>query len=165
MIFPDYWTIGIVVICLFLCGGGVYLFRRTGSSSPVVKVPTRLVSGLVVACSVVALGMFGCASAWNVTAHSIPIYSPDRQRALRITDTDSGALGGFTNITLYSHHGLIGRNVFSGDWRAVEPRTVRWINDSQVVIRYDASYIYPPACNSASGVSVRCEPVTYTYPH
>jgi len=165
MIFPDYSTIGIVAICLGLCGGSVYLFRSTGLSSTIIKVPTRLVSGLVVACSVLALGMFGCASAWNVTTRSAPIYSPDHLRALRITDTDAGALGGFTGITLYSHHGLIGRTIFAGDWKAAESQTVRWLNNSEVVIRYDASYIHPPRCDSAEGVSVKCEPVTYTYPH
>jgi len=165
MVFPDYSTISIIATGIVLFGGGIHLFHRTGSSRLIVKVPTRIISGLIVVSSGLLLGIFGCATAWNVTNHSTAIYSPDHLRALRINDTDSGALGGYTWVTLYSHHGLIGRTIFAGDWKAVEPQTVQWLNDSQIVIHYDASYLDHPTCKSVSGVSVRCEPVTYKYPH
>jgi hypothetical protein len=159
MIFPDYPTIGIVVSCLVLCVAGIYLFRQTRLSRIAVRVPTRLFSGVIVVCSISVLGMFGCASAFDVTTHSTPIYSPDHLSALRITDVDSGALGGYTWVGLYSHHGLIGRSIFSGDWKAAEPQTVRWLNDSEIVIGYHASYIHRPTCKSVNGISVKCEPV------
>jgi hypothetical protein len=165
VIFPDYWTICVVGGCLLFGSIGIYMFRRTRSSRYMIKVPTQFLSALTVVASGLLLCMFGCASAFNVTTHSIPIYSPDHSRALRITDVDSGALGGYTFITLYSYHGLVGRTIFAGDWRATEPRAVQWITNSQVAVRYDASYIHPPRCNWASGVSISCEPVKYAYPH
>jgi multisubunit Na+/H+ antiporter MnhB subunit len=124
MIFPDYGTIGAIAGCLILLSLSIYFFRRTRSGRLSVRLPTRILSALLTVCSGLLICVYGCASLWNATTHSIPIYSPDKLRAVRITNVDSGALGGYTFVTLYSHRGLMSKNIFSGDWGDTKPHEI-----------------------------------------
>jgi hypothetical protein len=166
MIFPNYRTIVVIAICIAPIVVGVLLFRGVRLARLGFKVPTRIFSVLLCMCGGCLLFLYGCMSTFSSTEHSSAIYSPDHRKAMRIENWDAGALGGSTSVVLYSHFGVITKTIFSGEYYQADKSSVQWLNNSEILIRYDSSYgtSTSPFCEGSRSVAVRCEPVKYAYP-
>ena len=154
MIFPDYGEIRAFGVLVGLLLAAIWAFRAASSMRKIIRVSVRLLSGfIIVLASTVTLILAGC----GTVTRSAPIYSPDHQKAIRITDLDWGAVGGDTSVELYSHHGLISEKVFTGEFAAVGPKDISWVNDSEVSIRYSGfATKTAETCNQAHSVKVKC---------
>jgi len=99
------------------------------------------------------LALSGC------DTHSALIYSPSGRIAARTNDWDTGATGGGTFVTLHWARGFRSQRVYSGGWKSVVPSDIKWINDSDLTIYYDARYdpLSGP-CTSTPEVKVSCFP-------
>jgi hypothetical protein len=166
MMFPNYQAMAVIGICIAPVIVGGLLFRIVRSTRPVVRIPTRIFSVLLCVCGVCLISLWGFMNFYfTSTRHSSAIYSPDHQDAIRVETWDAGAVGGGTNVVLYSHFGLVTKAIFSGDYAQVDKNSVRWLSNSQVVIEYDKSYeIANPFCEGSRSVSVKCVAVAFTYP-
>ena len=168
MIFPSYTPIVVAVICIAPLVVGVLLFKIVQSSRQWVRVPPRVFAVLLCLCGVCLLALDGFMSFYfSSTEHSSAIYSPDHQKSIRIETWDAGAVGGGTSVVLYSHFGLIQKSVFSGEYHQTDKDSVRWLNNSSIVISYGGSYSATPVspfCQGSGSISVKCNPVTFTYP-
>jgi hypothetical protein len=156
IVFLNYRAIGIVGGCIAAILTCVYAFRLVSRRQPLLRIPIRLTSALVVVCCSLIVGMVGCVSLF--TTSSRPIYSPDRRHALLIVDSDEGALGGSTCVELYSDHGLHSDWIYQGQWKTVQSGDVRWVNNTDVILShrmYTADDV-PEVCARARGISIHC---------
>ncbi len=138
---------------------GVWLFRVVKSRRRLVRLPVEFGSVVLVLLGSVVMLLLTLALTLGqrISTNSAPIYSPDRKFAIRVENTDEGALGGVTSVALYSAHGLQTDVIFRGEWKAVEAKDIHWIGNDSVLIAYHHPSQPPYTCASARGVSVRCE--------
>ena len=85
--------------------------------------------------------------------NSNPIRSPDGKRAARV-ETWSGFLNvSYTNVRIYSLHGLLSSSVYGGGEQSVGD--VRWLDDHTLEVRY-ATYDNDHTCDNTRNVHVVC---------
>jgi hypothetical protein len=144
---------GFGAVCILL---GIWAFRAVRTRRPLIRLPVCFVSVLVVIFGLVAGLFFGLGSLSNLK--SAPIYSPDHKHAIQVEDLDYGATGGDTLVVLYSAQGLLTDVIFSGEWKVVDAKDVRWFGNTAVRITYRASP-YSATCQGARGIAVKCEQV------
>jgi hypothetical protein len=133
---------------------GILAFRAVRSQDLLVRLPVWFVSAVLVIIGLVGGLFFGLGSLSG--SNSASIDSPDRKHAIRIENSDEGALGGDTFVILYSAHGLVSDAIFSGEWKVVEAKDVRWFGNTTVRITYRANP-YRMTCQSAREIEVKCE--------
>jgi hypothetical protein len=120
------------------------------------------IAGLLLCGFVSLLGSFATVAylaLCSCDSHSALICSPSGRTAARTNNWDTGATGGGTFVTLHWAHGVRSQTVYSGGWKSVSPFDIKWTNDSELTIYYDAGYgalIQP--CSSTSRVKVSCVP-------
>ncbi len=85
--------------------------------------------------------------------YSVPLYSPNRKIAARVWDFDQGAIGGHSDVELYSSHGFVTDLVFDGQWKTVVPKDVRWVSDNDLEIHFEYG---TPFCEGTKYVKVHC---------
>ena len=106
--------------------------------------PVAVLAGLFLALQLLALG---CLS------YSSPVYSPDRSQAVRIRTDDEGATGGNSHVELFWNHGFSSKEVYSGGWKSVDVKDLKWESNSMLDLRHD-SPMY--VCESSRSVKVNC---------
>ncbi len=156
MIFPDYYSLRVYVICFSLLALGVWMFRA-GSGKPFpFQIPLRFLAVLFIAIgsifTLLTIGLSG------TNTRSAPIYSPDHQHAIRITLLDLGATGGGTFVDLYSFHGLIENRIANGEWNSLGPEDAKWIGNAELLISFRKESGPPYWCKSAQSIEVHCDP-------
>ena len=147
-----------IVATLF---GSVWLFRKVRNTTPRLGTPLQVLSVLVAGISALILLLFLGGRVISKSANSELLYSPDRRLALRVESESTGALGGGTDILLYSHHGLTSRFIYVGEYESVQLDDVHWVNDREVLISYPKSpQDRPPyKCGGTFGnIQVQCAP-------
>jgi hypothetical protein len=139
MVFVEWRLVQIISGCLLLTGLSVWGLRYARKLS---RVTSRI--GLRLICipigALASLFVLLLVAGSGCTGHSSPIYSPSKKMAVRITDFDEGATGGATSVDLYWANGFREKSLYSGGWKSVEPSDVQWKSDTELLIRYDASY-------------------------
>jgi hypothetical protein len=133
---------------------GIWMFRIVKLKRILIRLPARVVSLGFIGLGSIAILFAGCGALFVST--SMPIYSPDRTRALRIENLDRGALGGDTSVILYSSFGFRQSFIFTGEWKIAEVKDLRWSSNNEVLIGWHGS-VLPSTCEDAQGVTVRCE--------
>jgi hypothetical protein len=123
VIFPDYWEIAIIGLPISILLLGVWLFRSVKLKRALLRLPVQIVSVQMLSGSSLLLLTYGWVGGFDKTTASPPLYSPDHRRAVRTIDWDYGALGGNTGVRVYSHHGLLVKEVFYGDGRLLRSKT------------------------------------------
>jgi hypothetical protein len=154
MIFPDYDRIFTYAILIGMILIAFWAYRFVGPRRPSIRIPVRIISLFVIPfnllLTILVLSFQGCVT------RTPPIFSPDRQRAIRIENADEGATGGETYVIIYSNGGLSTETVFSGNWASVQPKNVHWMNDEEVWIGFRNDD--PDAkCEGAKSIQVHCE--------
>ncbi|MGP8270028.1 MAG: hypothetical protein ACLQLH_08175 [Terracidiphilus sp.] len=162
MMFFDLWIVGEIILALLMIAAGVFGFKKARKlHHRFARFGLRLVSmplagvGTVFALLLISILIFS--RMWGCEKDSAPIYSPSGDLAVRVENTDEGALGGETYVVLYWAHGIRIETVYFGPWASVEPKDVRWVSDSELAIQYaytfsgDGYY-----CKSLRNVSVTC---------
>jgi hypothetical protein len=152
MFFLNWWRFGAVVVALLIAGFSIYGFAGAAKiSGRWLRIGVRslclLLGAIGSLAGVLLLAASGCVS------YSAPIYSPSGKLAVRVESDDEGATGGNTTVQLYWAHGFRTSTIFWGDWQAVRPTQVRWINDSELRISYTSQFY---TCDNAAGVKVEC---------
>jgi hypothetical protein len=158
MIFPDSSEILPYCVLTSLVIAAAWAFRN-------VRAKRLWIQTLVRTISVISLIPIALATLWFLWLDSgkatryAPIYSPDHSRAIRISHYEDpyGDSGGPTSVDLYSSFGLYSKRIFEGpDMQTSEIKDVRWISDSEVLIKLqDVERV--AGCSDAIGVKVRCE--------
>lgn len=158
MIAIDWSFVGTLIAEILITGAGIYFFSKATKIrilllriiAVAISLLVSLVGSLVFAASLAASGC---------SAYSPMIYSPSGKIAARTNDYDAGAVGGDTSVTLHWAHGLRSQTVYAGEWKSVLPSEIKWVSDSELIIRYDAGYgpLNSP-CSSTSQVKVNCVP-------
>jgi len=151
MLFVEWWAVerfaGLTILSIGPCVA-IWLLRKKRKTFKVTAAllgaPIVLLAGLLIADQFLPLGS---------TDHSAPLYSPDHEKAVRVRTNDDGALGGDTQVELFSHHGFSSTDVYEGGWKSLEMKNVRWIDNQQLEITYDG-IIY--RCSSTRAVAVHC---------
>jgi len=157
MIAIDWRYGGVLIVELLLTSAGIYFFSRATKIRTLllriaVSVICLFVSLLGSLAVLASLAFSGCET------HSPMVYSPSGKIAARANNFDEGATGGETSVTLHWAHGLRSQTVYGGGWKSVGPSDIKWMNDSELIIRYDSVYAAQPACSSTSQVKVSCVP-------
>jgi hypothetical protein len=111
---------------------GIWVSRIVKSKGMLIRLPARVVSLGIIGLGSIAILFVGCGALFTST--SAPVYSPDRKQALRIQNIDGGALGGATSVILYSGLGFHQAFIFSGEWKVVEVKDLRWISNDEILI-------------------------------
>jgi hypothetical protein len=145
-------SIPLGICVLLICLGG-WLFWIVKSRRTLIRVPVRIGSLFLVPLIAIAGLLIGLVS---FSGNSEPIYSPDRNHAIRVEDMDEGGTGGEATAVLFSEHGLRWDTIFVGEWKGVEAKDIHWISNDTVLISY-YSQQGPYVCASARGIAVRCE--------
>ncbi len=159
MLFIDWRLLQILVGGALIIAGSVWIYRSMSKKRGVIRLPSRILSGIVAGiCSpVYLLFCFGALLSFieGCDTHGAPIYSPNPKMAVRIETSDGGALGGYTNVRLYTAYGFDTYTVFAGGWRSVEQKDVRWLTNAILEVRYsdDSS---EHSCESTRSVEVHC---------
>lgn len=143
-----------IVVYFGLMAFGIWLFRTVRTKRAIIRISVRTLSVVLIALNSLAVCIIGCGAL--LTTISAPIYSPDRGHALRVEDHDEGAVGGETNVDLYSKFGMHQDTIFSSEWRSAEPKDISWLNDHEILIQYHAP-VLPNTCASAQNVTVHCQ--------
>lgn len=135
-------------ILLIACGS-VWIVRKRRNLIRIPAIvfgsPVALIAALFVGLQFLTLG---CES------NSAPIYSPDHQQMLRVSDWDAGATGGGSSVELLTHFGFISNFIYNGDWKSVAIADVRWNDNSHVEIHYVPNRYF--RCSSTLKVHVEC---------
>lgn len=160
MIFINYRFTLVLLTPLFLIllGGWIYQLMRRKTNSG------AWLAARVVAIGIMSLGgllllMVGCAAGFNKTINYAPVYSNDHRYAARVSDFDGGALGGNTEVTLFTDGGFRNKDVLYGGWKIVEAQDVHWISNSELLIEYPTDTGWdPPACSNFKDIKVICKP-------
>ncbi|SNT06962.1 hypothetical protein SAMN05421770_10429 [Granulicella rosea] len=161
MIFFDYRPLVPPLICLTVLIVSILIFRVVKKSRSLIRWPSQTLSVLLIGLSGFLLFLFGFFLLFfSETTASAPVFSPDGKRAFRVLDHDGGALGGDTDVTVYSHHGLYSHVIFSGRWKQAESSNVHWQGNSAVSVGYDTGYGANSFwCGGGQGVEVTCAPL------
>jgi hypothetical protein len=149
-----FWpSIVLGLLCCAICLW-VWLFWMVRSQRFLIRVAVRVGSLFLVSISL----FVGLLVSWaSFSENSVPIYSPDHGYAIGVHGIDEGAVGGATEVTLYSLHGLRGDPIFLGEWGAVKAEDIHWITNDSVLVSYHHPSQPPRICISARGVTVHCE--------
>lgn len=145
----------LLALLLMVVAVSGWFFYTVRGKRVFIRVPVRVASVVIVAVSFAVLAFLG----WGVIVTrkiSAPMYSPGRSHSIRVEDHDEGAVGGETNVDLYSSFGLHKDTVFSSEWKSTEPKDIRWVNDHEVLIQYHAP-VQPMTCVGAQDVVVHCQ--------
>lgn len=121
------------------------------------RAPSLLLCGfLTLVGSFAVLASIGLSSC---NTYSGLVYSPSGNFAARTVDFDQGATGGETDVTLHWARGMRSQTVYSGGWKSVVPSDIKWTNDSELTIYYDAGYgALTHPCSSTPQVKISCNP-------
>jgi len=157
---PNEFILGFVLLALVY--GGWRLVRFARSRSKLSQIAGTLSGSIIVVLSGCLLLLYGCGMVLKY--RSVPSYSPNGKYMAQVTELDFGAVDMFhTTVELYSRWHFFPKAVFTsyGDPREVE---VRWLSDSQVVIRYASGFrpnqAFPSRCaQHFKTVNITCEPV------
>lgn len=147
----DAWRLAFcaVLLCLSIWG-----FRALKNQRAWVRVPLRILAVLVC----IIDGLLLCLLIFGIFAmdsHSALIFSPDHHHAAQIWNTDGGAIGGDTSVTIYSDWGFKRELVLWGMWDVVEQKDVHWNGNSELLITYRND---PPNCSNTKSIAVHCVP-------
>ncbi len=140
----------ITIIVLATACVAIRLVRKRRN---LLRIPVILVSSPIALVAALFLGLQvltpGCET------YSVPLYSPKHDKLVRVTTDDEGALGGNSQVELLTYHGISSTYIYVGDWKTVDIKDVRWIDDRHISILYDAS---PEThfCTSTASVRVDC---------
>jgi hypothetical protein len=149
---------GVIVAVLL---GSIWLFRKVRSTTPRLRILIQICSALVAGVSLLLLLMFLGVELMSKSTNSELLYSPDRKFALRVESETSGALGGDTDILLYSHHGMASHRIYVGEFWSVRLEDIRWVNNRELLISYPMSPSDRPPyeCGGTFGdIKVQCAP-------
>ena len=158
MIAIDWRSVGILIAELLVTALAIYGFNKSRK----IRTLVLRIAGLLLCGFVSLLGSFATLAFLALSScntHSALIYSPSGKIAARANDFDEGATGGGTFVTLHWAHGIRSQTVYSGGWKSVVPSDIKWANDSELTIHYDAGFGAPiQPCSSTSQVKVSCIP-------
>ena len=152
MLFIEWWIVRTLAWGILLALASIWLFWAVRKRRSAIHLPLQLLS--VPAAMLSAL--FFCLTLMaTIPAQSYgkPLYSPDRTLAVRTENSDEGAMGGVTVVTLYRWHGFNTSRVYDGSFLSVEDKDLRWISNSE--LRIDSTDTFEQ-CRNAGGVSVHC---------
>jgi len=153
MLFIEWWLVQRLLIGVLICAGAAAFFfgGRGGQNRPreVARSLAAPIGVLALLFVLLNIGAAGCQS------YSIPIYSPDHQSAVRVRVANIGGPGGSTDVELFTARGFKTYSVFRGGWKTVEADDVKWVSDSELLVRYSGMMF---GCESTDDVKVHCEP-------
>lgn len=86
-------------------------------------------------------------------------YSPSRNAALRVTNSDWGGVGENSSISLWQKRGFRQQLIYWDSFMGVSPEDVTWLSDSEILVRTNDS---TGRCTNAPGITVRCQLATVT---
>jgi hypothetical protein len=160
MFFIEWWLVRDVifsVVAVILCGLGFALAVRIRKHGTL-RIFFKVISGGVgmVAVFLIALTLlFGLRS-----RYSIPVFSATKEKAVRVRSTSVFDVHLKKDIVeLYTRHGLRNETLFVGELGGVQPASIKWISDSEVVIPYSGR-IDLGGCTSTPEVKVVCAPMS-----
>src|SRR5580658_3436372 len=149
MFFIEWWLVRRLLIGALVSIGAAAIFfgvRRNQNPPGMVARSIAAPAGVLALLFVLLnIGAAGCQS------YSNPIYSPDHQSAVRIRVANIGGPGGSTDVELFTAHGFKTDSIFRGGWNAVEANDVRWVSDSELLVRYSGMMF---GCDSTDDVKV-----------
>jgi hypothetical protein len=158
MIFPDYFTLRVYVLCFALLGGGIWMLRAGARKTFRIQFLLWLPAFLFIAIgSLFTLLTLLIAIRAGANTRSVPIYSPDHNHAIRITAMSRGT-GGLTFVDLYSYYGLVENRIACGEWKSLGPEDVKWAGSAELLISFRKGYGPPYWCESARSINVHCVP-------
>lgn len=142
--------------------GGWMLIRFVRSRSKFSRIAGYFCSVLIFVASGFLLLLYGFGMAKRY--RSVPGFSPDKRYMVQTTELDLGPGLFNTEVELRSRWQVYPRIVFASH-NAPEDVEARWLNDSDLVIRYAAGYPNDPdylvPCEQQFKiVKITCEPVT-----
>ena len=157
---PFHWVYDVAIyLALLLVAAFVFwAFRALKNQRKSVRIPLRILAVAFIAldCLVFCLLLF--VRSLTATPRTEMVYSPDRRRAVQVSDFDEGALGGDTVVDLYSYWGIKKENIVMGTWKIVERKDIHWLSDRELLITYDDRFGEMPRCENAKSVVVNCTP-------
>ncbi len=151
MIFVEWWLIARLLALLLLAaaiGSSIWLVRKRHW---LIRYPVQLFLGLLLFGLLVLLTIV-----WSLPGnkYSEPVYSPNKDLAVRIVEYNASGLGGADDtVELFSRHGLSSDSVFIGEFDSVKVQNIRWKSDSELEILYRGTL---QKCTSTRRVQVRC---------
>ena len=119
----------------------------------IVRIPITLLSAPIALLAALFIGLqvvfLGCESS------SVPLYSPDHTKLVRVITDDAGALGGSSGVELLTHHGFSSTYIYRGGWKTLDiEKDARWLDDTHLVLQHDPYQFHD--CTSTKKVIVRC---------
>jgi hypothetical protein len=140
---------------------GWMLIRFVRSRSRSSRIVGYLCSVLIFVGSGLSLLLYGCGLAKKY--RSVPCFSPDSRYMAQITELDFGPSPFNTEVELRSHWQVFPKTVFTSH-NAPEDVEAKWLNGSELHIRYAAGYPndpdYSAPCEQQfKRVKITCEPV------
>ncbi len=94
--------------------------------------------------------------------YSTPLFSSTRDKAVRVRSISLFDIHLKKDIVeLYTRHGLKSETVFIGELGGVQPASIKWIGDSELVVPYSRR-IDLGGCTSTPEVKVTCVPTSPT---
>jgi hypothetical protein len=156
MFFFNFGSFRLYCMCATCILLGVLALKAVRSKKLLIKVPVEFGSVVLVLLGLIA-GVLFFGLGELTESHSAAIYSPDRKHAIRVENSDEGAVGGSTFVVLYSVHGLRTDMIFLGEGGAIQAKDIYWISNEAVLVSYHHPSQPPRVCASARGVTVRCE--------
>jgi hypothetical protein len=141
--------------------GGWMLIRFVRSRSRFSRIAGYLCSVLIFVASGLLLLLYG----WGLakTYRSVPCFSPDRRYMAQVTERDFGPGPFNTDVELRSRWQVFPKTIFTSH-NAPEDVETKWLNDSELVIRYAAGYpnepdYIAPCKQQFKRMKIACEPV------
>ena len=156
MLFIEWWIVRRLACGILLALASIWLFWAVRKRRSAIRLPLQLLNVPAAMLSALFLCLTLMATL-PAQSYGNPIYSPDRTLAVRAENSDEGAMGGVTVVTLYRWHGFNTSRVYDGSFLSVEDKDLRWISNSELRIDYRIDYkdIFE-RCRNAGGVSVHC---------
>jgi hypothetical protein len=154
MDFIEWWLVRRIVYGLAMIALGVFACQLVRRKEPLLRLTTRTLSiGVVLVGTLVVVFWVGSI---GYRTYSAPIYSPNGKSAARIRTAGTGGIGSANIVELRSLHGFREDDVFDAGWGAIEPKDVRWLSDSELMITYHGYPDGPDWCSGTPAVKVRC---------
>jgi hypothetical protein len=153
MFFVEWWIVRRFVFSILLFFGSLLCATLVRRKRRLLRLPVQILS-----VPVALLGLLFVILNYAATgcrSYSNPIYSPDHKSAVRIMVADVGALGGSTDVELFTLHGFNTYTIFSGGSAAVKAEDVHWVSSSELVVQYFGTQY---GGQDTSAVKVQCMP-------